>query len=245
MNLDGDLLASVLIVEDEAKYRRLIIANLRMAGCTVREAASGHEAVQALYEHEPDVILLDLRLPDVDGIVLCQRLRSLTQAPILVLTALDTEQALVESLEAGADDYISKPFSPTELLARLRALLRRGRSQPEVDRPGCGDVRLDPKGRRLIARDRVTHLTPTELRLAAVFVAHCGKVVTHEYLLTRVWGAGYTEEREYLRVYIRRLRQYIEPDPKRPVYLISHLGVGYALYPQPHGQAAAPSLDRS
>lgn len=229
---------SVLIIEDEPKYRRLIATNLRMAGYQTREAEDGHRALQEVYDKEPDIILLDLRLPDMSGLTLCERLRKLTVVPILVITALDTEEALVQSLDLGADDYVSKPFAPSELLARIRALLRRAHSPASLDGEiGCGRVQLNAKTREMTAGDKVTRLTPTEWRLMREFVGQCGKVLPHEHLLGKVWGAGYQEEHEYLRVYVRRLRHYIEPDPRHPVYLVSHAGIGYALYGEPHGTA--------
>ncbi|MDA8194362.1 MAG: response regulator transcription factor [Thermaerobacter sp.] len=229
--------ASILVIEDEPKYRRLIATNLVMAGYQAREVGDGYLALQELYQNEPDLILLDLRLPDMDGFTLCQRLRKLTTVPILVLTALDTEEALVQSLDLGADDYITKPFSASELTARIRALLRR--SQPALTSNGtmpCGRVRLDAKTREMSSGDKTVRLTPTEWRLMREFVLHCGKVLPHEHLLGKVWGPGYQAEHEYLRVYVRRLRQHLEPDPHHPVYLVSHAGIGYALYPDPRGE---------
>jgi len=228
---ESDAPGSVLVVEDEPRYRRLVTANLELAGYEVREAATGHDAVQGVYEREPDAIVLDLRLPDASGLVLCQRLRRLTLAPILVLTALDGEDVLVQALDAGADDFVAKPFSPAELVARLHALIRRSRRSTEGQVLACGDVRLDPDTRSVEAAGRRTRLTPTEWRLLREFVRHPGKLLTREHLLATVWGSEHLSEHEYLRVYIGRLRRYIEPDPRRPAYLVSYVGAGYALYP--------------
>lgn len=229
---DGGL---VLVIDDEAKYRRLIKTNLTMAGYDVVEAADGHEALSQIYAHEPDLILLDLRLPDMDGFQLCERIRQLSTVPVMALTALTAESDTIQALDLGADDYLSKPFSPGELLARIRALLRRSRDLLQAAEQGCGHVRLVSDTREIEGPNGRTRLTPIEWRLCREFTAHCGKVLTHEHLLTHVWGPGYHSEHEYLRVYIRRIRSYIEPDPHNPVYLVSHAGIGYALYPEPHG----------
>jgi DNA-binding response OmpR family regulator len=233
---DESMGAAILVIEDEAKYRRLIRTNLAMAGYGVIEAADGHQALQALYDRDPDLIMLDLRLPDMDGFHLCERLRVQTAVPILAVTALSTEADTVRALDLGADDYIQKPFSPAELLARVRALIRRSQSLGRSPVFECGAIRLEPQSREVVVRGEARmRLTPTEWRLLRELVLHCGKVLTHEQLLSRVWGVEYQSEHEYLRVYIRRLRSYIEPDPHEPRYLISHAGVGYALYPRPHG----------
>lgn len=229
---DGGL---VLVVEDEPKYRRLIKTNLVIAGYDVVEAANGRDALGQIYEREPDIILLDLRLPDMDGFQLCERIRKLSNVPVMALTALNSEQDTIQALDLGADDYLAKPFSPAEMLARIRALLRRSRDLLAIEDQGCGDIRLVADTREIEGPIGRTRLTPIEWRLCREFTAHCGKVLTHENLLARVWGPGYQTEHEYLRVYIRRIRSYIEPDSHHPVYLVSHAGVGYALYPEPHG----------
>lgn len=229
---DGGL---ILVIDDEAKYRRLIKTNLLMAGYAVVEAEDGHQALAEIYRQEPDMVLLDLRLPDMDGFQLCERIRKLSTVPVMALTALNSEQDTIQALDFGADDYLAKPFSPGEMLARIRALLRRSRDLLQVDDQGCGDIRLLADSREVASPNGRTRLTPIEWKLCREFTAHCGKVLTHEHLLTHVWGPGYQNENEYLRVYIRRIRGYIEPDPHHPVYLVSHAGIGYALYPSPHG----------
>ncbi len=226
----------VLVIDDEAKYRRLITTNLKMAGYDVAEAANGHEALTLIYDREPDVVLLDLRLPDMDGFHLCERIRKLSSVPVMVLTALNSEADTIQALDLGADDYLAKPFSPGEMLARIRALLRRSRDLLQAEDAGCGDIRLLKDTRELEGPTGRVRLTPIEWKLCQELTAHCGKVLTHEHLLGKVWGPGYQSEHEYLRVYIRRLRGYLEPDPHHPVYLVSHAGVGYALYPSPHGE---------
>ncbi len=223
----------VLVVDDEPKYRRLIVTNLKLAGYETEEAEDASSALAAVTGSEPDVILLDLRLPGVDGIRLCQRIREWSWVPIIMVTALDAEPTLVAGLDAGADDYIAKPFSPDELMARIRAVLRRHRQSLPTEQLACGGVLMDASSRTVLAAGRETRLTPTEWRLLAEFVRHCGKVLTHEHLLTRVWGPAYRSDHEYLRVYVRRLRQAIEVDPRQPMRLLTHAGVGYILKPIP------------
>lgn len=228
---------SILVVEDEPKYRRLIVTNLKLAGYNVQEAENGHVALQLLHDHEPDLVLLDLRLPELDGFEVCQRIRRLSPLPIIVLTALNTEMDIIRALDMGADDYVIKPFSSEELMARIRALLRRSHaSLVSADEPlTCGQITLKMEERAIVHGDKRTRLTPTEWRLMREFVINCGKVLTHEHLLGRVWGPGFQQDNEYLRVYVRRLRSYIEPDSRRPVYLITHAGIGYVLHPSEHG----------
>ncbi|CAB1128751.1 DNA-binding response regulator in two-component regulatory system with KdpD [Candidatus Hydrogenisulfobacillus filiaventi] len=234
---EGEL---ILVVEDEPKYRRLLAVNLKLAGFRVAEAADGAAALRFLFEAEPDLILLDLLLPDRDGFSLLERVRAFTRAPVIMVTALDRKDDIIRGLNEGADDYVTKPFSPEEVVARIRAVLRRGRD------PGpaparileCGPLRLDGDRRRLeVAGREGVSLTPTEWRMLAELMRHCGRVLTHEQLLQRVWGPEYRDDLEYLRVYVRRLRGVVEPDPRHPQYLITVAGVGYVLYPAPHGAA--------
>ncbi len=221
----------VLVVDDEPKYRRLIVTNLRLAGYDTDEAGDAARTLQVLAESEPDLILLDLRLPGLDGVELCRRIRERSWVPIIMVTALAAEPQLVAGLDAGADDYIAKPFSPEELLARIRAVLRRHRQRAPQEQLACGGVALDRDSRTVTADGRATRLTPTEWRLLAEFIRQCGKVLTHEYLLTRVWGPAYQSDHEYLRVYVRRLRQAIEADPRHPMRLVTLAGIGYVLKP--------------
>lgn len=219
----------VLVVDDEPRYRRLIVTNLKLAGYQTVEAPDGTVALELLATHDPDVVLLDLRLPDLDGYEVCRRIRHRSRVPIVMVTAMDTEAATIQGLDFGADDYVVKPFRPEELLARIRAVLRRVKST-EMDLPlVCGDVTLDPATRELLVEDRRAPLTPTEWRLIETFVQQCGKVLTHEYLLSHVWGPEYHSDSEYLRVYVRRLRKMIEKDPKNPLRLTTRAGIGYVL----------------
>lgn len=219
----------VLVVDDEPRYRRLIVTNLKLAGYQAVEAPDGIAALELLAVHDPDVVLLDLRLPDLDGYEVCRRIRHRSRVPIVMVTAMDTEAATIQGLDFGADDYVVKPFRPEELLARIRAVLRRVKGA-DLDVPlACGDVTLDPATREVLVDDRRSPLTPTEWRLMETFVQQCGKVLTHEYLLSHVWGPEYHSDSEYLRVYVRRLRKMIERDPRAPLRLTTRAGIGYVL----------------
>lgn len=226
----------ILVVDDEEKYRRLLVTNLRLGGYDPIEAEDGETALWTVGQEAVDGIVLDLRLPRLDGLAVCRQIRTFSSVPILMLTALSREEDLVLGLDSGADDYLSKPFSPTELLARLRALLRRARNASDpAECLECGSFRLDPRERSAFIGEQMISFTPTEFRLLRELVRHCNKVVLHEHLLTRVWGGQYSGELEYLRVYIRRLRAKLEADRTRPVLLVTVAGVGYSLRSTPVG----------
>lgn len=223
---------TVLVAEEDPRYRRLLAVTLRQKQYHVIEAVSGRDLLDRLFNRESDLVVLDLGLPDMDGLNVCTRIRQFTNVPIMILTAGDSESRLIESLDAGADDYMTKPFSPEELAARARALIRRSYAMYDLESDlVCGDVHLMTHRRVLVVRDESFRLTPTEWRLMREFILHCGEVLTHEYLLQKVWGLQHVEEHEYLRVYIRNLRRYIEKDPHHPCRLMSYVGVGYALHP--------------
>jgi two-component system KDP operon response regulator KdpE len=227
----------ILVVEDEPKYLRLITTYLRISGYRVLQSRDGWDALRQVFTEEPHLVVLDLRLPEMDGFEVCQRIRKTGNVPILVLTALNTDQDMIRALDLGADDYVTKPFSPEAMLARIRALLRRTyESAVEQPMPNCGRLRLDEEYHNLLVENRSIHLTPTEWKLLKEFMRHCGKVLTHDRLLAAVWGPEYQGDHEYLRVYVRKLRSYIEPNPRLPVYLLTQAGIGYVLYPSPHGQ---------
>jgi two-component system KDP operon response regulator KdpE len=195
----------------------------------VEAAATKAEALDAVSVRPPDVIVLDLVLPDGSGVEVCQEVRGWSNLPILVLSALGDEREKVRALDAGADDYITKPFGSDELIARLRALLRRsadGGSSPVVT---AGELAVDLAARTVEVGEKEVHLTPIEFDLLKVLVQHLGKLVTHRQLLHEVWGPGYEEEVHYLRVHVAHIRAKIEPDPARPRYLITDPGVGYRL----------------
>lgn len=223
--------ALVLLVEDDPAMRRFLRATLTTHGYRLVEAASAEEGVAALTAQAPEVVLLDLGLPDGDGIDLTRRVREWSQVPILVLSARGREADKVEALDAGADDYLTKPFGVNELLARLRVALRHARSQGEAAAPiiDAGPIRID-LARRVVTRDGAElHLTPIEYRLLALLAQNAGRVLTHQHLLREVWGAGHTHQPHYLRVYMATLRRKVERDPARPSLLHTEQGVGYRL----------------
>ena len=220
----------ILVAEDESALRDFISRNLRARGYTVTEAENGLEAL-ALWEREnPHLIILDIMMPRMDGLEVCKRIRERSTAPIIALTALDAESDKVAALDIGVDDYLTKPFGIEELLARVRAALRRSQWLGDSAAPGAkwfGPLMVDVEG-RVVRREGVEiRLTPTEFALLAQLVAHAGKVLTHRHLLQRVWGPEYGDEPEYLRVYMQRLRRKLEADPATPRYLLTEPGVGY------------------
>jgi two-component system KDP operon response regulator KdpE len=220
---------SVLVVEDEPHIRRFVREALQAEGCVVHEADSLKRGLTDAGTRQPDLVILDLGLPDGDGMTLIREVRTWTQVPVLVLSARTAEADKIAALDAGADDYLTKPFGVGELVARLRVLLRRhARSQPQGGSLiALGDVRIDLVN-RLVTRDgKPVHLTALEYRLLAVLVAHRGKVMTHRELLRQVWGPSHADSSHYLRVYMGHLRHKLEADPAQPVYLLTEIGVGY------------------
>jgi two-component system, OmpR family, KDP operon response regulator KdpE len=220
----------VLVVDDEALILRALTASLGAAGYHVATAVDGRSALEAAALRHPAAVVLDLRLPDMDGVEVCRRLREWTDVPIIVVSALDGEADKIAALDAGADDYVTKPYSAGELLARLRASLRR--VSESVD--GAGIVRFGgivvDLARQQVLRDGVlVHLTPTEYELVATLSRHPGKVLTHAMLLRAVWGLAYQGETHYVRVYMARLRRKLEQDPSRPRHLVTQSGIGYRL----------------
>ncbi len=217
----------VLVVDDEAPIRRYLRAALGAQGLTVYEAASGEEALQSVIGHRPDIIILDLGLPDVDGIEVTRRLREWSQTPIIILSVREAEQDKIAALDAGADDYLTKPFGTGELLARMRVALRK---QPTAAEPvfQASGLTVDFARRLVLVDEKEIQLTPTEYDLLKVLVTHAGKVITHRQLLKQVWGEGY-DDMHILRVNISNLRGKIEPDPARPTYVHTEPGVGYRL----------------
>ncbi len=219
----------VLIVDDEPAIRRFLNGVLPAHGYTVFEAATGQEAVAAVVAHHPDVVVLDLGLPDLDGVQVTRLLREWTQIPILILSVRGSEEDKVAALDAGADDYLTKPFGSQELLARLRAALRRAAQTTAEPVFVFGDLKVDLARRLVMVREREVQLTPTEYELLRVLVTNAGKVLTHHQLLRQVWGVGYDEEMHMLRVNVSNLRRKLEPDPTRPQFLLTEPGVGYRL----------------
>lgn len=212
--------------------RKLLRATFRAAGYVVIEAATGREGLSLFTSHNPDLVLLDLGLPDQDGIAMTRGLRELTETPILVISARGREDDKVAALDAGADDYVTKPFSTNELLARARVALRHAarRASPSPDPVArTGALEIDFAHRRVLLRGAEVHLTPIEYKMLATLAAHLGKVVTHRQLLMQVWGPSYGEHTHYVRVHMAQLRRKLEADPTRPVLLATETGVGYRL----------------
>jgi two-component system KDP operon response regulator KdpE len=219
----------VLVVDDEAAIRRYLRASLSAHGYAVFEADSGRAALSSVTAVRPDLVILDLGLPDLDGIEVTRLLRTWTQVPILILSVRGQEADKIAALDAGADDYLTKPFGTGELLARMRVALRRS-SQAKVEPVFTVDALVVDLERRVVTVDgSEVQLTPNEYGVLRVLVTHAGKVLTHRQLLREVWGVGYQQETHLLRVNISNLRRKIEPDPSRPHYILTEPGVGYRL----------------
>jgi two-component system KDP operon response regulator KdpE len=219
----------VLVVDDERAIRRFLRTSLNAYNYMVYEASSGQEALTAVISHRPDLLILDLGLPDLDGIEVIRQLREWTRLPIIVLSVRERESDKVSALDAGADDYLTKPFGIGELMARLRVAVRRtAQLDPEPVFSLDGLV-VDLAHRRVSSQEREVQLTPTEYDLLRVLVLNAGKVLTHRQLLRQVWGLGYEEEMHLLRVNISNLRRKIEPEPSRPHFIVTEPGVGYRL----------------
>ena len=220
----------ILLAEDELALRDFVSRNLRARGFEVLEASNGLEAM-ALWEREhPHMLILDIMMPRMDGLEVCQRVREHSGVPIIILTALDAESDKVAALDLGADDYLTKPFGVEELLARMRAVLRRAQGGPRPQDGGTkryGDLEVDLAGHIVRLRGEEVRLSPIEFSLLEQLITNAGKVLTHRMLLQSVWGPEYGRESEYLRVYINRLRHKLEPDPSSPHYFITEPGVGY------------------
>ena len=220
---------NILLVEDEDDIRRFVRAALRGEEYRVLEAGSIRQGLMEADAGKPDLVILDLGLPDGNGVQFVQDVRHWSQVPILVLSARSAEQEKVAALDAGADDYLTKPFAVGELLARVRALLRRGQ-QLQIMPQAClsfSDITVD-MARRLVARDgELLHLTPIEYNLLVLLVSNAGKVMTHRQLLREVWGSGQTDKNHYLRVYVGHLRQKLEKDPAQPKHILTETAVGY------------------
>jgi two-component system KDP operon response regulator KdpE len=219
----------VLVVDDEQPIRRFLRVTLTSQAYTVIEAASGQEALSGAATQKPDIIILDLGLPDIDGVGVTRLLRQWTQIPIIILSVRGSEEDKIAALDAGADDYLTKPFGVGELLARLRAALRRTARTANEPVFTSGNLKVDLARRLITVSGREVQLTPTEYGLLRVLITHAGKVLTHHHLLREVWGAEYGEEFHMLHVNISNLRRKIEPDPARPQFIITEPGVGYRL----------------
>ena len=223
----------ILIVDDEPQIARVLKTTLSSHGYATRTASDGDDAVHVIKEWPPDLVITDLRMPNMDGIQLCRHLRTKSQVPIIVLSVRGEERTKVEALDAGADDYVTKPFSTNELLARVRAALRRASTVPQSDSQTIevGDFRIDLLAHSVHVGDQEVKLTPKEFDVLAYLARHHGKVVTHRGLLAAVWGDTSTEQPEYLRVVIGHLRKKLEPDESAPRYLITEPWIGYRFNP--------------
>jgi two-component system, OmpR family, KDP operon response regulator KdpE len=230
LNESGPL---ILIIEDEAQMRRFLRASLQSNGYRVFEAETGEAGVTQAATRTPDLVLLDLGLPDLDGLVVTERLRDWARTPIIVISARGREEDKIRALDAGADDYLTKPFGVGELLARIRVALRNA-ARGETSGPefSVGDLKVDLARRQVFVSEQEVHLTPIEYKLLATLVKHAGRVITHRQLLRDVWGPGSSEQTQYLRVYMGQLRHKLEQNPSRPRYLTTEPGVGYRLRTQ-------------
>jgi two-component system, OmpR family, KDP operon response regulator KdpE len=225
---------TVLVVDDEPQILRALQINLRVRDYQVYTAATGAEALQQASRHPPDLVILDLGLPDLDGVEVIEGLRGWTAAPIIVLSGRADAVDKVAALDAGADDYVTKPFGMEELLARMRAVGRRAIGDGDEPQVRIGDLVVDLAAKRVIARDGADiRLTPTEWRLLEVLLRHPGKLLGRQYLLKEVWGPGYADAAGNLRLYMAQLRRKLEPDPSRPRWLLTEPGMGYRFQPDP------------
>jgi two-component system KDP operon response regulator KdpE len=222
----------ILVVDDEQEITLVLRSGLSKHGYDVRVAGDGQAGLELFQAWTPDLVVTDLSMPNMNGLKLCQRLRAVSSVPIIVLSVKGDEATKIEALDTGADDYVTKPFGIGELLARVRAALRRA---PEANEGGTvieeGDFRVDLERREVHVSGREVRLSPKEFDLLLYFIRHSGKVLTHRTLLTNTWGGNYTEQVEYLRVFIRHLRKKIEPDPAKPCYILTDPWVGYRFEP--------------
>jgi two-component system, OmpR family, KDP operon response regulator KdpE len=232
----------VLVIDDEPQIVRALRINLRARHYDVSTAETGAQALEEAARHPPDLVILDLGLPDLDGVEVIGGLRGWTDAPIIVLSGRADSTDKVEALDAGADDYVTKPFGIDELLARLRAVARRGPAEPYEPQVRLGEVTVDLAAKRVMRYDKDIRLTPTEWHLLEVLLRHPGKLLSQRQLLLEVWGPGYDDATGNLRLYMAQLRRKLEPDPARPRWLITEPGMGYRFQPDP--EPGDPSAGR-
>ncbi len=221
---------TILIVDDEPRIRDFVRMNLELEHYHVIEASNGLEALEKLREYLPDLVILDVMMPEMDGFETLHALREVSTVPVIMLTVRQSEQDRIRGLDLGADDYLAKPFSPRELLLRIRALLRRSLMPPPSRKTEIvvdDDLKIDFSRREVVVRGEKVALRPTEYRLLYHLVSNAGRLLTHETLLSKVWGREYRDEAHYLRLYITYLRQKLEKDPAHPQYILTERGVGY------------------
>lgn len=219
----------VLVIDDEPQIRKLLRVSLSAHGYAVEEAAAGREGINKAALLNPEIIILDLGLPDIDGKAVIQQIREWSQTPVIILTAREQEQEKIEALDAGADDYLTKPFGMGELMARMRVLFRRIGHAEDDPLLVCGGLVIDQPQRRVTVDGKEVKLTPTEYDIIKVLAQNAGKVLTHKQLLKAVWGNSYNEDTHYIRVYISQLRRKIEENSTRPQYIVTESGIGYRL----------------
>lgn len=218
---------TILIIDDETQIRRLLEITLSASGYKTIEATTGKEGLLMVASHQPSLIILDLGLPDMDGIDVLKSLREWFYKPIIILSVRNSEEDIVHALDKGANDYLSKPFRTGELLARIRASLRQGQTANDSPIFQIGDLSVDIANHIAKKKDELLDLTPTEFSLLSLFVKNQGCVLTHQYILKEVWGYGYVEQTQYLRVFVAQLRKKIEDDPTKPTLLVTESGIGY------------------
>jgi two-component system KDP operon response regulator KdpE len=223
----------VLVVDDEPQIVRALRINLRARQYEVETAQTGAQALATAAHHPPDLVILDLGLPDLDGVEVIGGLRGWTEAPIIVLSGRADSTDKVEALDAGADDYVTKPFGMDELFARMRAVARRGPAEPDEPQVSLGDVTIDLTAKHVSKNGQDIMLTPTEWHLLEVLLRHPGKLLSQRQLLQEVWGPGYADATGNLRLYMAQLRRKLEPDPARPRWLLTEPGMGYRFQPDP------------
>ncbi|MFZ0805274.1 MAG: response regulator transcription factor [Candidatus Sulfotelmatobacter sp.] len=224
--------AHILVVDDESQITRVLRTSLSAQGYDIRVANSGEMAIEIMKDWSPNLIITDLSMPAIDGVELCRRVRTVSQVPIVVLSVRDQERQKVEALDAGADDYVTKPFGMNELLARVRANLRRVPTENEPDAViEIGDFRIDTAAHKVMVKGREVRLTPKEFELLVYLARRPGKVVSHRALLGAIWGGQSTEQVEYIRVFVGQLRKKLEPDAASPRYIVTEPWVGYRFEP--------------
>jgi two-component system, OmpR family, KDP operon response regulator KdpE len=223
----------ILVVDDDQHITLVLRSGLTKHGYDVRVAAEGESALELFHAWTPDLVVTDVSMPNINGLELCRRLRAVSHVPIIVLSVKGDESVKIEVLDAGADDYVTKPFGIGELLARVRAALRRSPTAADDEEAIIeeGDFRVDPQARDVSVAGKDVHLSPKEFDLLLYFIRHPGRVLTHRTLLAKIWGGNSVEQTEYLRVFVRHLRKKIEPDPARPCYILTDPWVGYRFVP--------------
>lgn len=222
MNID-----TILIIDDEVQIRRLLEISLLASGYKIVEASTGKEGLLMAASHQPLLIILDLGLPDMDGVEVLNNLRQWFHKPIIILSVRNSEEDIIHALDKGANDYLTKPFRTGELLARIRALLRLGQIANDNPVFQVGDLSVDIVNHIVKKKDELLDLTPTEFLLLSLFIKNQGCVLTHQYILKEIWGYGYVEQTQYLRVFVAQLRKKIEDNPTKPVLLVTESGIGY------------------